>query len=91
MPWRPLLPIAAAAVALGCLFGALEVATVATAEDAGHKAAAGVLLAAFSLGSMVAGMVAGAVHWKLPDLAGFRIGIARARGRDAGASRSSAT
>jgi len=76
MPWDRLVPISVAAVALGCLFGALEVATVATAEDAGHKAASGVLLALFSLGSMVAGLVAGAVHWKAPDHRRFRIGTA---------------
>jgi MFS family permease len=76
MPWDRLVPISVAAIALGCLFGALEVATVATAEDAGHKAASGVLLALFSLGSMVAGLVSGAVHWKAPDHLRFRIGTA---------------
>ena len=73
MPWGRLVPLAVAAVALGCLFGALEVATVATAEDAGHKAASGVLLALFSLGSMIAGLVAGAVHWRSPDHRRFRV------------------
>jgi MFS family permease len=75
MPWARLIPIAVAAVALGCLFGALEVATVATAEHGGHKAASGVLLAVFSLGSMVAGLVAGAMHWSTPDHRRFQIGI----------------
>lgn len=75
MPWARLLPIATAAIALGCLFGALEVATVATAEDGGHKAASGALLAIFSLGSMLAGLVAGAVHWKAPDHRRFQVGI----------------
>jgi predicted MFS family arabinose efflux permease len=76
MPWGRLLPIATAAVAMGALFGALEVATVATAAHGGHKAAAGVLLAVFSLGSMVAGLVAGAIHWKAPDHRRFQVGIA---------------
>ena len=75
MPWGRLLPIATAAVAMGALFGALEVATVATAEHGGHKAAAGVLLAVFSLGSMVAGLVAGAIHWTSPDHRRFQVGI----------------
>jgi len=75
MPWGRLLPIAAAAVALGALFGALEVATVATAGDAGHKAVSGVLLGVFSLGSMIAGVVAGAVHWQAPDHVRFRLGV----------------
>jgi predicted MFS family arabinose efflux permease len=75
MPWDRLLPLAAAAVAMGALFGALEVATVATAGDAGHKGVSGVLLAAFSLGSMIAGVVAGALHWTTPDHVRFRVGI----------------
>jgi MFS family permease len=75
MPWNRLVPIALAAVALGCLFGALEVATVAAAQHGGHKAAAGVLLAGFSLGSMVAGIVAGAIHWSTADHRRFQAGI----------------
>jgi MFS family permease len=75
MPWARVLPIAVAGVALGALFGALEVATVAAAEHGGHKAASGVLLAGFSLGSMVAGLVAGAIHWSTPDHRRFQIGI----------------
>jgi predicted MFS family arabinose efflux permease len=76
MPWDRLLPIAVAAVALGALFGALEVATVAAAEHGGHKAASGVLLALFSFGSMVAGLVAGAMHHSVPDHRRFQVGIA---------------
>lgn len=75
MAWDRLLPIAVAAVALGSLFGALEVGTVAAAAHGGHKSAAGVLLAAFSLGSMVAGLVAGAIHWSTPDHRRFQIGV----------------
>jgi predicted MFS family arabinose efflux permease len=75
MPWGRLLPIATAAVAMGALFGALEVATVAAADDAGHKAASGVLLAVFSFGSMIAGLVAGAIHWPWPDHRRFQVGI----------------
>lgn len=75
MPWGRLLPIATAAVALGAVFGALEVATVAVADDEGHKAAAGLLLAVFSFGSMVAGLVSGAITWKRPDVRRFQIGI----------------
>ncbi|RNL79606.1 MFS transporter [Nocardioides marmorisolisilvae] len=73
--WGRVVPIAIAALALGALFGALEVSTVAVAEDAGHKAASGILLGVFSFGSMVAGVVAGAMHWKSSDLVRFRAGI----------------
>ncbi len=76
MPWSRLLPIALAAIALGGVFGALEVATVAVAEDEGLKAAAGILLAVFASGSLVAGLVSGAITWKRPDVRRFQIGIA---------------
>ena len=76
MPWRRLLPIALAAVALGSYFGALEVATVAAAADTGHRSAAGVLLAGFALGSMAAGLAAGAIRWSTPDQRRFQVGMA---------------
>jgi MFS family permease len=75
MPWARLLPIALAAVALGSLFGALEVTTVAVAAAAGHKSSSGVLLAVFSLGSMAAGLVSGAITWRTGDLRRFQLGI----------------
>ena len=61
MPWGLLVPLTAGAVALGSVFGALEVATVAFADDAGHKGYAGLMLGAFSLGSLLAGVVAGTI------------------------------
>lgn len=76
MPWARVVPIGIAAVALGALFGALEVGTVAVAEDEGHKAAAGALLAVFSFGSLIAGVVAGAITWKASALRRFQAGIA---------------
>lgn len=76
LPWDALVPIGIVAICLGTLFGALEVATVAVASDAGHKAASGLLLTIFSLGSMVAGIVAGAMTWKSSELARVRIGVA---------------
>ncbi|MEO7944173.1 MAG: MFS transporter, partial [Marmoricola sp.] len=54
MPWGLLVPLTISAVALGSVFGALEVATVAFADGAGHKALSGLLLGAFALGSMLA-------------------------------------
>ncbi|MCZ4497878.1 MAG: major facilitator superfamily 1 [Marmoricola sp.] len=75
MPWARLLPIAVAAVGLGSIFGALEVATVAVSSGAGHRAAAGALLAIFSAGSMSGGIVAGAITWKASELRRFQVGI----------------
>ncbi len=75
LPWDALVPIGLVAVFLGTLFGALEVATVAVAEDAGQKSASGLLLTIFSLGSMIAALVAGAMTWKRSPLQRVRIGV----------------
>ena len=64
MPWRTVVPLAVVCAALGVLFGAAEVTTVAFAEDQGNKAYAGPLLALWALGSLVAGVVTGAVTWR---------------------------
>lgn len=75
MPWRLLVPLAVGALALGSLFGALEVATVALAEDEGRKVLSGLMLAAFSFGSLVAGVVAGALAMRRTPLARARLGM----------------
>lgn len=75
MPWRLLVPLAVGALALGSLFGALEVATVALAEDQGRKVVSGLMLAAFSFGSLVAGVVAGAMTMRRTPLARARLGM----------------
>ena len=46
------------------LFGAAEVTTVAFAEEQGHKAWSGGLLALWALGSLTAGVLTGAVPWR---------------------------
>ncbi|MFF9351193.1 MFS transporter [Streptomyces sp. NPDC014734] len=46
-------------VATGALFGAIDLVTVAFAEEQGHKAAASLVLAVYALGSCVAGVVFG--------------------------------
>jgi predicted MFS family arabinose efflux permease len=74
MPWRLLVPLTAGAIALGSLFGALEVATVAFADDEGRKALSGLMLGAFSLGSLIAGVVAGTIIWRRGPLERVRIG-----------------
>ena len=75
MPWGLLLPLMLGATALGCLFGALEVASVAFADDAGRKSLAGLMLGAFSLGSLLAGVAAGAIIWRRGPLERGRIGM----------------
>jgi len=58
---RTLGPLMAAFVALGAVFGAVEVATVAFADEQGRQVAAGLVLAAFAAGSLVSGVIFGAV------------------------------
>lgn len=61
MPWRTVVPLAVVCLALGVLFGAAEVTTVAFADEQGHRGWAGGLLALWALGSLLAGVVSGAV------------------------------
>ncbi|EPD65657.1 MFS transporter [Streptomyces sp. HGB0020] len=50
--------------ATGAIFGAVDVVTVAFADERGHKAAASVVLALYAAGSCVAGVVFGLLHFK---------------------------
>ncbi|MBN0045890.1 MFS transporter [Streptomyces actuosus] len=53
-------PLLAVCLATGVVFGAVEVVTIAFADAAGHRTAAGVVLAFQAAGSAVAGLVYGA-------------------------------
>lgn len=75
MPWRRLLPVALISFAMGGLFGSTEVVTVAFADSLGDKAIAGVLLALWALGSLVAGVITGAVAWRSPPATRMRLGV----------------
>ena len=72
LPWAVLGPLAVSGAMLGLLFGGSEVAAVAFAEELGAKAAAGVVLAVFALGSLVAGLVAGSVRWRSSNASRYR-------------------
>ncbi|MFF3646132.1 MFS transporter [Streptomyces sp. NPDC002564] len=63
---RGVTPLLAAFLATGAVFGSLEVVTIAYADDRGHKAAAGVILALQAAGSCAAGLVHGAVRPRGP-------------------------
>ncbi|MCI3931030.1 MFS transporter [Streptomyces sp. AN091965] len=53
-------------LATGAVFGAMEVVTIAYADERGHKAAAGAVLALQAAGSCAAGLVFGAVRPRGP-------------------------
>lgn len=52
-------------LAMGSVFGSLDLITVAFAEEHGAKPAAGLLLAAIACGSLVSGLWYGARQWKI--------------------------
>ncbi|HEY0119315.1 MAG TPA: MFS transporter [Cellulomonas sp.] len=62
-------------VGMGAIFSATDVSTVAFATEQGHKGAAGLVLAAFALGSMTAGLLYGARHWRTSQARRFATGI----------------
>lgn len=62
-------------VAMGAIFGATDVSTVAFAEEAGRPGLAGVVLAVFACGSMISGLLYGARHWTTPLWRRFAVGM----------------
>ncbi|MFC8428176.1 MFS transporter [Streptomyces sp. NPDC057253] len=60
---RGLQVLVATFVATGTIFGAVDVVTVAFADEQGHKAAASVVLALYAAGSCVAGLVFGLLRF----------------------------
>jgi Major Facilitator Superfamily len=58
--------VLACAIAIGVMFGSIEVVTVAFAEEHGHGDWSGLLLAVYAGGSFVAGLIFGAIHWSTP-------------------------
>ncbi|MCB0908187.1 MAG: MFS transporter [Nocardioidaceae bacterium] len=76
MPWRAMAAIGVVCLALGMLFGSAEVITVAFSEELGVKSLSGLLLALWAAGSLVAGVVTGAVHWRMGPGQRLRYGTA---------------
>ncbi len=74
MPWHAVGALTVLTFALGVLFGAAEVSTVAFSEEQGQQGAAGFLLAIWALGSLIAGLVSGAISWRQGALVRLRWG-----------------
>lgn len=74
MPWSAIAPLTLVAAALGIVFGAAEVVTVAFADEQGHQSLAGVLLGVWAFGSLVAGVASGAISWRRGPRERLRIG-----------------
>ncbi|MFD0471852.1 hypothetical protein ACFQ0B_28715 [Nonomuraea thailandensis] len=63
--------LAAVSLALGAIFGSVDLITVAFAEEQGVKWASGFLLASFAGGSMVSGLWFGSRSWRISLRARF--------------------
>jgi predicted MFS family arabinose efflux permease len=74
MPWARIVPLAVVCVALGSMFAAAEVSTVAFSSEQHAKSYAGVLLALWALGSLIAGLVTGTFLWKRSPVSRVRVG-----------------
>jgi MFS family permease len=75
LPWRTLGPLALTGTLLGIAFGGCEVATVALADEQDKPIAAGLILAVWSMGSLVAGLVTGAMALRRPPAVRVRMGL----------------
>jgi predicted MFS family arabinose efflux permease len=74
MPWAPVILLAAVSFALGSMFAAAEVSTVAFSSEQHAKPYAGVLLALWSAGSMLAGLITGTLRWRRSSIWRVRVG-----------------
>ncbi|MGW1561790.1 MFS transporter [Streptomyces sp. NPDC002144] len=72
---RGLQVLVATFVATGAIFGAVDVVTVAFADERGHKGAASVVLAVYAAGSCVAGIVFGLLRFAGPPQRRWLLGI----------------
>ena len=75
LPWRTIGPLALTGTLLGLAFGGCEVATVALADEQDRPLAAGVILAVWSAGSLLAGLATGAVTLRTPAPRRVRLGL----------------
>lgn len=75
MPWRVLGPLVACAFMMGALLGGAEVATVAFSDEQGAKALSGLMLALWALGSLLSGLVTGALNVRAANATRFRWGM----------------
>ncbi|MBO0846683.1 MAG: MFS transporter [Nocardioides sp.] len=74
IPLRAMAPVCVVGLALGALFGAAEVSTVAFSVSRDREDLAGLLLALWAAGSMIAGVITGIVHWRVGPATRLRWG-----------------
>jgi MFS family permease len=74
LPVRVLITVAAASLALGMVFGGMEVVVVGYAKAAGILPYSGVILMVWAFGSLLAGVATGSIAWKASPARRFRLG-----------------
>jgi MFS family permease len=62
-------------LAIGAIFGSIEVATVAFTDERGRPGAAGIVLALLAGGSLLSGLGYGAVSWRTAPARRFVLGV----------------
>lgn len=67
--------IAVVFIAMGSIFGSIDVSTVAFAEESGAAGLAGVVLGVFALGSLISGLLYGAREFTMAPWKRFVVGI----------------
>jgi MFS family permease len=72
----PVAVVAGVNVCFGAMWGSIDVATLSFAAGHHHRSLAGVLLAAYGIGSSVAGIVYGAREWNTPVSRIFQVAAA---------------
>lgn len=75
LPWATLAPAAAACAGIGVLLGGAEIVVVAVATEQGQRPAAGLLLAGWAAGSMLAALIVGALSLRGSPFTRFRLGL----------------
>lgn len=73
---RGLMVIVGVFLAIGVLFGLIEVGIVALTREQDHPAMAGTILALWTTGSLLSGIAYGAITWRTPPARRFQIGAA---------------
>ncbi len=75
MRWAVLAPLVACAFTMGALLGGAEVASVAFSDEQGAKPLSGLLLAIWALGSLLSGVITGALRLRASNATRFRWGM----------------
>lgn len=76
LPLLTMVWLVAAFAFMGGVFGSIEVVTVGFTDEAGSPGLAGLILALFAGGSLIAGVIAGSIHWRSPLRRRFTVGQA---------------